>query len=141
MSIRISPIGNFLFTFGDNIYIINLLRLIQEVLHMAATNDRIKELRLQLGYPVDEFARMLGIHRSSVYRYEGENEKEARDVPISIAILISKKFNVSLDWLAGVSNSMYLDQSSNELTELYETLSEENKKELFSYARYLKAKQ
>ncbi len=108
---------------------------------MAATNDRIKELRLQLGYPVDEFAKMLGIHRSSVYRYEGENEKEARDVPISIAILISQKFNVSLDWLAGVSNSMYLDQSSSELTELYEALSEENKKELFSYARYLKAKQ
>lgn len=108
---------------------------------MATTNERIKELRIILGYSVDEFARHLGVHRSSVYRYEGENEKESRDVPISIAILISNKFNVSLDWLAGISDTMYLEQSSNKLTEIYEALAENNKKELFNYARYLLSKQ
>ncbi len=108
---------------------------------MATTNERIKDLRILLGYSVDEFAKLLGIHRSSVYRYEGDNEKEARDVPISIAILISNKFNVSLDWLAGISDTMYLEQSTNKLTELYESLAEGNKKELFSYAKYLLSKQ
>jgi len=108
---------------------------------MATTNERIKELRIQLGYSVDEFAKILGIHRSSVYRYEGDNEKEARDIPISIAILISNKFNVSLDWLAGISDTMYLERSENKLTEIYKALNEGSKKELFNYAAYLLAKQ
>ncbi len=108
---------------------------------MATTNERIKELRNQLGYSVDEFAKILGVHRSSVYRYEGDNEKEARDVPISIAILIANKFSVSLDWLAGISDTMYLEQSVNKLTEIYKTLTEGNKKELFNYAKYLLTKQ
>lgn len=108
---------------------------------MATTNERIKELRILSGYSVDEFAKLLGVHRSSVYRYEGENEKEARDLPISIAVLISNKFNVSLDWLAGISGTMYLEQSTNKMTEIYESLNEENKKELFNYAKYLLTKQ
>lgn len=108
---------------------------------MATTNERIKELRNQLGYSVDEFAKILGVHRSSVYRYEGDNEKEARDVPISIAILIANKFSVSLDWLAGISDTMYLEQSVNKLTEIYKILTEGNKKELFNYAKYLLTKQ
>ncbi len=107
---------------------------------MSIVNERIKELRTQLGYSVDEYSKMLGIHRSSVYRYEGENEKESRDVPMSIAILISKKFNVSLDWLGGTSETMYLEQSNNKLLEIYESLNEEGKKELFNFANYLKNK-
>lgn len=108
---------------------------------MATTNERIKELRILSGHSVDEFAKILGVHRSSVYRYEGDNEKEARDVPISIAILISNRFNVSLDWLAGISDTMYLEQTTNKLTEIYDALSEGNKKELFNYAKYLLTKQ
>jgi transcriptional regulator with XRE-family HTH domain len=108
---------------------------------MATTNERIKELRLSLGYTVDEFAKVLGIHRSSVYRYEGENEKESREIPMSIAILISQKFNVSLDWLGGLSGTKHPEQSSGNLSEVYESLSEQAKKELFSFADYLKSKE
>ncbi len=108
---------------------------------MATTNERIKELRIQSGYSVDEFAKILGVHRSSVYRYEGDNEKEARDIPIGLAILISSRFNVSLDWLAGITDTMSLGQSSTKLTEMYKSLTEENKKELFNYAKYLLTKQ
>lgn len=107
---------------------------------MASTNERIKELRTSLGFTVDEFAKILGIHRSSVYRYEGENQKETREVPMSLAILISQKFNISLDWLGGLSDTKHSEQSANRLTEIYESLCEESKKELFSYATYLKGK-
>ncbi|HEX2927689.1 MAG TPA: helix-turn-helix transcriptional regulator [Ruminiclostridium sp.] len=108
---------------------------------MAPVNERIKELRTSLGFTVDEFSKILGIHRSSVYRYEGENEKEIREVPMSLAILISQKFNVSLDWLGGLSDTKYLEQSASKLTEIYESLSEESKKELFTYANYLKSRE
>lgn len=107
---------------------------------MATTNERIKELRISLGYTVDEFAKILGIHRSSVYRYEGENEKESREIPMSIAILISQKFNISLDWLGGLSDAKHPGQSADKLSEIYNSLSEQAKKELYTYANYLKTK-
>ena len=109
-------------------------------LKMASINERIKELRTSLGFSVDEFAKILGIHRSSVYRYEGENEKETRDVPMSLAILISEKFNVSLDWLGGLTDTKQPELSTKELTEVYASLNEEAKKELFNFANYLKNK-
>ncbi len=107
---------------------------------MATINERIKELRVSLGFTVDEFAKILGIHRSSVYRYEGENEKETRDVPMSLAILISEKFHVSLDWLGGLTDTKQLEHTTTKLTEVYDSLNEEAKKELFNYANYLKNK-
>lgn len=87
------------------------IKLYKEVVNMSNKDERrLRELRKSLGYSVDEFARLLGIHRSSLYRYEADN-KYARDLPISIAIKVSEMFNVSLDWLAGVSDTKYCDQS------------------------------
>lgn len=103
--------------------------------------ERMKEVRESLGYSVDEFAKILGVHRSSIYRYEGTNESESRDVPISVAITISQKFGISLDWLAGTSNIKYINQNPNKLTEIYESLSDEGKNELFNFAMYLKTKE
>ncbi len=107
---------------------------------MSTINERIKELRISLGFTVDEFSKILGIHRSSVYRYEGENEKEVRDVPMSLAVLICRKFNVSLDWLGGLTDTKQTELSTNEFTEVFASLNEEAKKELFNYANYLKNK-
>ena len=108
---------------------------------MATTSERIKELRTSLGYSVDEFAKLIGVHRSSMYRYEGTTDSESRDIPISVAITICEKFNVSLDWLSGTSDIRFLNQSSNKLTEIYESLSEEGRKELFNFAMYIKTKE
>lgn len=108
---------------------------------MSSYRNRLKELRESLGYSVEEFAKIIGVHRSSIYRYEGTNEAEPRDMPISLAIQIAEKFNVSLDWLAGATDVKYLNQSSNKLTEIYESLSEENQNKLFDYAMYLKNKE
>lgn len=59
---------------------------------MSSYRNRLKELRESLGYSVDEFAKIIGVHRSSIYRYEGTNEAEPRDMPISLAIQIAEKF-------------------------------------------------
>lgn len=108
---------------------------------MDYTGNRLKELRESLNYSVDDFAKLLGVHRSSIYRYEGTNKLEQRELPISLALLISSKFNISLDWLAGTSDIKFLEHTPNKLTEIYLELSDEAKKELFNYGIYLKNKE
>lgn len=108
---------------------------------MATTSERIKELRSSLGFSVDEFAKIIGVHRASIYRYEGNSGNDTRDIPISVAVKICEKFNVSMDWLSGTSESKFLNQSPNILTEIYESLTEEGRKELFNYAMYIKSKE
>lgn len=108
---------------------------------MSSVGNRLKELRESLGYGPDEFAALIGIHRSSIYRYEGTNDKEKRDLPMSLALTISEKFNVSLDWLAGTSTVKFRNQTPTKLTEVYESLSEKSKEELFNYAMFLKSKE
>lgn len=108
---------------------------------MSEFGNRLKELRESLGYGPDEFAKLLGIHRSSIYRYEGSNKNEVRDMPIDTAIIISQKLNISLDWLAGNTNIKYINQAPSKLTEIYNLLSEQSKNELFNYAIYLKDKE
>jgi len=102
---------------------------------------RLKEVRESAGYGPTEFALMIGISRTSLYRYEGDNENDAREIPITVALNISRKFGVSLDWLAGNSNVKYLNQSENELTKIYKALPEKAQGELFSYAIFLKTRE
>ncbi|HQD77176.1 MAG TPA: helix-turn-helix transcriptional regulator, partial [Bacillota bacterium] len=54
---------------------------------METVSKRLKELRESAGYSPAEFALMFGISRSSVYRYEGGNVKESREIPISLALV------------------------------------------------------
>ncbi len=104
---------------------------------MKMIGERLKELRESAGYSPAEFALMFGISRSSVYRYEGRNVKESREIPISLAIDISKKFGISLDWMAGNSDIKYINQSESELTKIYNGLPESAQGELFNFAVYL----
>jgi DNA-binding XRE family transcriptional regulator len=107
------------------------------------TGQKIKEFRESLGYTVDEFAKLLGIHRSSVYRYEETNFKEKRDIPLSVAVMICEKFNLSLDWLAGLSDTMYRNKENkqSEIGELYESLSQGGKNEVITFTTYIKTKE
>ena len=108
---------------------------------MATASERIKELRISLGYSVDEFAKLINVHRSSIYRYEGDNQNESRDIPISVAVKICEKFSVSMDWLSGSSDIKYLNQTPGHISEIYDSLSYEGKKEAFSFLMYIKSKE
>jgi len=104
---------------------------------MTKTGERIRELRLSLGYSPDAFAQLLGIGRSSLYRYE--NSEGIKGLPMSAAIILSEKFGVSLDWLAGTSDEKYRVKYSFDT--VYDSLSEEGKKQVFDYAMYVKSKE
>lgn len=109
---------------------------------MEIIGKRLKELREAAGYTPDEFALKFKISRSSVYRYEGENKKEPRSVPITLAMEISKQLGgISLDWLVGNTDIKYLGQSENELIKIYNELPEKAQGELFSFAVYLRDKE
>jgi transcriptional regulator with XRE-family HTH domain len=104
--------------------------------------NRLKELIDSLDMSAEEFAKLFGINRSSVYRYTGANKKEERDLPATLAVKIATKFNVSLDWLMGSPNAeRYRDNTINALVEIYSSLTDEGKKELFSYAAYIRGKE
>lgn len=108
---------------------------------MDAINNRLKELIDILGMSVEDFAKEFGINRSSVYRYTGVNKKEPRELPIPLAVRIYERYNISLDWLAGRPDAvMYRDNTINALVEIYNGLSDECKKELFSFAMYLRGR-
>ena len=104
--------------------------------------NRLKELIDSLDVSAEEFAKLFGINRSSVYRYTGANKKETREIPIKLAIEICDRYNLSLGWLAGNEGvNKYRNNTTNALVEIYNSLSEEGKKELFSFAMYARGKE
>lgn len=103
---------------------------------MSNTGERIKEVREERGYSVDEFAKLLGVSRSSLYRYEGAYE--SKDLPISVGIRIAEMFNISLDWLACVSDNKYRNALPDND---YASLSEDGKKQVNDFAKFVKSKE
>jgi transcriptional regulator with XRE-family HTH domain len=104
--------------------------------------NRLKELIDSLDMSAEEFAKLFEINKSSVYRYTGANKKEEREIPLPLALKICEKYNISLDWLVGNQGAdRYRDNTTNALVEIYSGLSEEGKKELFSFAMYVRGKE
>ena len=68
------------------------------------TGERIRERRKALDMTADELARLLGISRATVYRYEnGEISK----IPISQLSPIAAALHTSADYLMGWSDDPY----------------------------------
>ena len=66
------------------------------------TYQRIKDLRTDSDLSQKKLAELLHMHKTTYARYEtGE-----RDIPLSVAITLAKFYQVSLDYLAGLSNRM-----------------------------------
>lgn len=61
---------------------------------------RIKDLREDADLSQKEISEKIHMHRTTYTRYEtGE-----REIPLHTAILLAKFYNVSLDYLAGLSD-------------------------------------
>lgn len=67
---------------------------------------RIKELRNTLNLTQKDFAASINISTVSVSSYETGTKTPSLEIVISIA----KKYNVSLDWLCGLSNNKSLEK-------------------------------
>ncbi len=64
------------------------------------TYKRIRDLREDGDLTQSEIAKILHMHKTTYVRYESGE----RELPLNIAILIAKHYNVSLDYLAGLSD-------------------------------------
>ena len=69
--------------------------------------DKLSQIRQQMKYSQEKFAEKIGVSRQTVQRWESGNASPDLYSMINIA----KKFNVSMDWLNGLSDH----RSSNEM--------------------------
>ncbi|KJS85147.1 MAG: hypothetical protein JM58_09220 [Peptococcaceae bacterium BICA1-8] len=67
---------------------------------MKKISDRIKQLRQENNLTQEEFGKMFGIVKSTVSLYESNKSNPDDELKRKIA----KHFNVSLDWLLGLSD-------------------------------------
>ena len=61
---------------------------------------RVRELREDKDLSQMQIAKILHMHKTTYRRYESGE----RELPLNIAILLAKHYNVSLDYLAGLSD-------------------------------------
>lgn len=77
-------------------------------------NERIKELRTALKLTQDEFAKRIGLNRSSIANYE-----TGRKIPSdSIILSICREYNVNEQWLRHDTGDMFIEVPTNELDAL-----------------------
>jgi len=100
--------------------------------------NKIKELREEMNWTQDHLGKLLNVKRAAISKYE--NGK----VPLTDEILIklSKIFDVSCDYILGVSNKRNDSKVENKKSfmEKIEDLSPESKEELEKYIELLKLK-
>lgn len=85
--------------------------------------DRIRDLREDSDLTQKKVAESLFMHLTQYRRYEtGE-----REIPLSVAVRLAEKYNVSLDYISGLSSvkqpvSFGLDPEEQELIESFRSL-------------------
>lgn len=89
------------------------MNLYMGVSRMATIGDRIKQLRLENNLTQEEFGKIFGIVKSTVSMYESNKSTPDDELKKKIA----EYFNVSLDWLMGVSD---IRNPADEITEAVE---------------------
>ena len=78
-------------------------------------NERLKELRKNLGLTQQEFAERLGIKRNAVTNYE-----VGRNAPADMVVsLICREFNVSETWLRTGEGEPFVQPSRDEAIEAF----------------------
>lgn len=110
--------------------------------------DRIHKLRTDCNISQKDFAKILNISNSTLSQYESNLRIPSDDIKIKIATY----FNVSLDYLLGITNikntnSESIDEEFSELLNDPEllvafkdlsSLSESDKKEIINYIKFKK---
>lgn len=67
---------------------------------MSIVSERIKQLREENGLNKTEFAKRVGVNRTTITRYENGELKPTLEAMINI----NKAFGISLDWIAGLTD-------------------------------------
>ena len=105
--------------------------------------QRIRDLREDSDLTQKELCRKLGMHKTTYTNYE----QGKHTVPLDFAVTLAEFYQVSIDYLAGITNYPH-GRSNPEFTEeqvhiadLYSELSEKNKGRLEYYLEELLEKQ
>lgn len=95
--------------------------------------ERLRDLRVEMGYSQAAFAEMLGIAKQTIYIYENGYSEPS----LSKLVTIATKCKVSLDWLCGLSNHADLAASTQQLISFYQYLdsTEENHEIMQKYLK------
>jgi Predicted transcriptional regulators len=104
---------------------------------------RLKQLRLKNKLTQVELADILGIKPTAISNYEAERNEPS----FAKLIALSKYFDVSSDYLLGLTDTYFpvrdvvVDKNTVEFFDLYKNLNIENMKELKLFTKYLLYKQ
>lgn len=102
-------------------------------------NVRLKQLRQKNRLTQGELAAILGLKPTAISNYESERNEPSFEKLIAL----SKYFDVTCDYLLGVSDSYLpvggevLDRDIVEFFDLYQHLTPENVIEIMKYIKYL----
>lgn len=106
-------------------------------------NVRLRQLRQKNKLTQGELAAYLGLKPTAISNYESERNEPSFDKLIAL----SKYFDVTCDYLLGVTDSYLpvggevLDKDIVEFFDLYQQLAPENVNEIKKYIKYLLYKQ
>lgn len=100
---------------------------------MSMLSERLKMLREELSLTQSQLAQQLGIATSSISQYESGDRIPSDDIKIKLA----KFFDVSLDFLLGLSDirNPYVFFT---LSEYFNSLSEDEINDVIKYAMFIK---
>ena len=104
-----------------------------------AFNVRLKQLRQNHKLTQGELANILGLKPTAISNYESKRNEPSFDKLIAL----SKYFDVSCDYLLGVSDAYLpiggevLDKDIVEFFNLYQQLDDAGSKEVRDYAKYI----
>lgn len=100
---------------------------------LAILRERIKQLRLEKDVSLEEVAKITGISKSLMSRYE----RGLVEPGLKALDKIIRYYNVSLDWLFGYTDDRGTSSTANPLS----GLSEAKKAEAISFIQFLKTKE
>ncbi|OUQ55784.1 transcriptional regulator [Tyzzerella sp. An114] len=84
--------------------------------------EKLQTLRKSMGYTQKDFAKFLDIPQPSLSSYENNRNSPTTDVLVNI----SKKCNISLDWLCGISSNLHTISTLGDISEFLYNLLEIN---------------
>lgn len=106
-------------------------------------SSRLRHLRQKYKLTQGELAAVLGLKATAISNYESRRNEPSFEK----LILLSEYFNVSCDYMLGITDSTLRIGNNNlnndiaEFFKLYKKLNKINKKEIINYANYLLYKQ
>ncbi|MCL1789915.1 MAG: helix-turn-helix domain-containing protein [Peptococcaceae bacterium] len=95
---------------------------------------RLQTLRVERDMTLEEFAKMLGTTKPTIWRYENDENVPSMD----FVMRVSAVFGVSADWIAGLSDireSPYLLQK--ELLKSYEVMTVAEREKVIEYSNFI----